>query len=305
MAGDQRARRRHADEDRARPLADRSGGLLAESSVSLVADDDRVGVGDLARVADEPLVGLDRHRAVGAVVALEQSGRDPVAVAAVAQLAVELVDQVAAVGEDEDAAGARGLDEAERGDSLAGPGGVLEPEALAGVRVLRRFAELLRVVSGRFGPVLGLLWLVVLVELLLAGDAGRGEDDISLGDRPVGAAVAVALGLGVQRGERARQRVDLGGQDGPSASAGSSWLSRRSSPSSSENVRRHATDGTFAPASISAIAASNAAVRRAGREQGRGILSLGDEWLAGELRSPARCLWMMEAWPSWPLAWSS
>ena len=71
------------------------------------------------------------------------SGRvDAVAVAAVAQLAVELVDEVAAVGEDQDAAGARGLDEAERGDGLAGAGGVLEPEALGGVGVLGLLVEL-------------------------------------------------------------------------------------------------------------------------------------------------------------------
>ena len=48
----------------------------------------------------------------------------------------------------------------------------------------------------------------------------------------------------------------------PSARCGSSWLSSRSRPSSRENVRRHATDGSLAPASISAIAASNA--RRCG-----------------------------------------
>ena len=40
------------------------------------------------------------------------------------------------MGEDEDAAGARRLDEAHRGDGLAGAGRVLEPEALVRVRVL-------------------------------------------------------------------------------------------------------------------------------------------------------------------------
>ena len=112
--------------------------LLAQRGVRLVADDDRVGVGDAPGVAHEPLVGLDRDRAVGAVgaVAVEQRRRLAVAVAAVAQLAEELVDEVAAVGEDQDAAGARGLDEAHRGDGLAGAGGVLEPEALVGVGVV-------------------------------------------------------------------------------------------------------------------------------------------------------------------------
>ena len=75
----------------------------------------------------------------------EQRRRDALRVAAVAQLAVELVDEVAAVGEDQDAAGARGLDEADGGDGLARAGRVLEPEALAGVRVL-----------GGLGDVLGL-----------------------------------------------------------------------------------------------------------------------------------------------------
>ena len=65
VAGDQRAGGGHADEHRARPLADRRARLLAERGVRLVADDDRVGVRDLAGVADEPLVGLDRDRAAG------------------------------------------------------------------------------------------------------------------------------------------------------------------------------------------------------------------------------------------------
>ena len=56
-------------------------------------------------VADEPLVGLDRDRAVGVVAAVEQRRAQPLLVAAVGDLADELVDQVAAVGEDQHAAG--------------------------------------------------------------------------------------------------------------------------------------------------------------------------------------------------------
>ena len=122
-------------------------------------------------VADEPLVGLDGDRAVGMVRAVQQRRREPVLVAAVGDLADELVDQVAAVGEDQDAAGSRALDEAERGDRLAGAGRVLEPEAPArrpGPRAPRRRPPL-RVV-GRLLPVLGLLvWrqrLVLLGDLL-------------------------------------------------------------------------------------------------------------------------------------------
>ena len=137
VAGDQRAGRGHADEDGADPGADAAAGLLAEGGVGLVADHDRVGVRDPARVADEPLVGLDGDRAVGMVGAVEQRRRESVGVAAVGDLADELVDQVAAVGEDQDAAGARGLDEADGGDRLAGAGGVLEPEAPVGARILR------------------------------------------------------------------------------------------------------------------------------------------------------------------------
>ena len=141
VAGDQRAGRGHADEDGAEPGADAAAGLLAERGVGLVADHDRVGVGDPAGVADEPLVGLDRDRAVGMVGAVEQRRREAVGVAAVGDLADELVDQVAAVGEDQDAAGARGLDEADGGDGLAGAGGVLEPEAAVGAGVLGRLLD--------------------------------------------------------------------------------------------------------------------------------------------------------------------
>ena len=136
VAGDQRPGRGHADEDGAGPGADAGAGFLAQRGVRLVADHDRVGVGDLLVVADEPLVGLDRDRAVGVVAVAEQRRPQPLLVAAVGDLADELVDQVAAVGEDEDAAGAGGVDEADRGDGLAGPGRVLEPEAAGGAGVL-------------------------------------------------------------------------------------------------------------------------------------------------------------------------
>src|SRR3712207_6961244 len=56
---------------------------------------------------------FDRHRAVGVVLVAQQGRRDPLGVAAVAQLAVELVDEVAPVREDEHAAGARALDRSE------------------------------------------------------------------------------------------------------------------------------------------------------------------------------------------------
>ena len=228
VPGDERARRGHADEDGPGPLADRGRRLLAQRGVRLVADDDRVSGRDPARVAHEPLVGLDRDGTddvLAVAVVLEQGRALAVGVAARAQLAEELVDQVATVGEDQDAAGSRGLDEAHGGDGLAGPGGVLEPEALGGVGVVGRLAHLhvlVDIVDERLvvpvrrlldllgagvvlllvelDEVLVVLVLLVLVLFLLdREDRGRGR----CGGRPV------ALRLGEQRGERAGEGVDL------------------------------------------------------------------------------------------------
>ena len=77
------------------------------------------------------------------------------------------------MGEDQDAAGARGLDEAHRGDGLAGAGRVLEPEALVGVGIVERLGDVLVDLVGTVVVVgLGLrsassgsLLLVVVVEV--------------------------------------------------------------------------------------------------------------------------------------------
>ena len=290
VAGDQRARRGHADEDRAAPGADRGGGLLAQRRVRLVADDDRVGVGDLARVADEPLVGLDGHRAVAGVLVAEQRRRDPLRVAAVAQLAVELVDQVAAVGQDQDAAGARRLDEAERGDRLARAGGVLEPEALGRVGILGLLVELgVVVVVGVGAPVERLLRLVLVrvLVVLLAGDAdGRERDHVLGGDGAV--AVAVALGLGEQGGQRARQRVDLVGAQHGAVDQPRLLLAEQ--PLEAEQQRelappRHRRHGD-ARVELGDRGVEGDAARAARRECGRDVLALGEEGLARELRGP-------------------
>ena len=66
------------------------------------------------------------------------------------------------------------------------------------------------VVGGRLVPVHRLVGLV-LVELLLARDPDRRQLHLGLGDDPVAVAVAVALDLGEQRGERAGEHVDLMG----------------------------------------------------------------------------------------------
>src|SRR5581483_10778609 len=83
----------------------------------------------------------------------------------------ELVDQVAPVREDQDAAGLRGLHEAERRDGLAGARGVLEPEALRRVGVLGLVGERLLLVL--VDPVAGLLAfgvLALVLVLVLAGE---------------------------------------------------------------------------------------------------------------------------------------
>ncbi len=209
MAGDQRAGRGHADEHRPLPVADAGAGLLAERGVGLVADHDRVGVGDLAGVADEPLVGLDGDRPVGVVLALQQRRREPVGVAAVGDLADELVDEVAAVGEDQDAAGPRGLDEADRGDGLAGAGRVLEPEAATGVGIIGDFGD--EVVVLLLVGLVPVLWLLVLGERVVLVAAGAVAGGVgALAVRPVAVAVRPRLlDLGDDGGEGAGERVDL------------------------------------------------------------------------------------------------
>src|SRR5262249_49072025 len=148
--------------------------------------------------------------------AVEQRRREALGIAAVGDLADELVDQVAAMGEDQDAARAGGLDEADRRDGLAGAGGVLEPEAATGAGVVGGRLDDVRVLL--LGPVLGLLLLGRLLFLLV----GLLVEVRHLGSGPVlrglvlrcgcggGAAVAVAgpgmavepiLDIGDQRGE--------------------------------------------------------------------------------------------------------
>src|SRR5262249_58455489 len=88
-------------------------------------------------VAREPRVGLNGHGcALLRRRALEDRVLEAVAVALGLQLAVELRDEQPAVGQDQDAEGARRLDEAGGRDRLARGGGVTEAiaAARAGVR---------------------------------------------------------------------------------------------------------------------------------------------------------------------------
>ena len=128
---DQLLGRGHADVDRLREAADRRARLLAERRVRLVADHELVGLArDRVGVAGEPGVGLDRDRVLArrGLAALDRVD-EAVAVALGRQVALELGDEQAAVGEDEDPERLCRLDEAGRGDRLAGRRRVAEAVA--------------------------------------------------------------------------------------------------------------------------------------------------------------------------------
>ena len=133
----------------------------------------------------------------------------PRAVALLGEVARELVDQQPAVGEDQDAGGAGGIDEAGRGDGLAGRGRVLEPVAAPGAGV----------VGGRIG-----LQLVdgrdVCDRHVEAGVVLGGRRRSRRRSRSIAVAVPVVvvllvllalatLAVGDQRGQLAGQRVHL------------------------------------------------------------------------------------------------
>jgi len=125
---DQLLGRRHPDVERLREGADRRRCLLAERRVGLVADDELVRAPrQLVAVAGEPGVRLDGEGVrPERLLATFDRVDEAVAVPLRRQIAAELVDEEAAVGEDEDAEVARGLDEARRRDRLAGRGRVAE-----------------------------------------------------------------------------------------------------------------------------------------------------------------------------------
>ena len=130
------------------------------------------------------------------------------------------------MGEDQDAAGPRRLDESEGGDGLAGSGGVLEPEAAGGVRDPRAAPAAGCRRRGRRRPASP---GAPRPRPRRCRPRARGRSPPRRGSPPmraasapaaavdapvaVGVAVAVALRLGQQRGQRARQRVDLVGRE--------------------------------------------------------------------------------------------
>ena len=289
MAGDQSARGRHADEDRADPLADGGARLLAQGGVRLVADDDRVRVRDLAGVADEPLVRLDRHGPAGrrfAEPVLQQRPGDALAVAAVTQLSEELIDQVAAVREDQNSAGARGLDEAEGGNRLAGARGVLEPEATMGARVVHEG------VRGRF--LLGLLGRIpverLLVDQLVALDLDLAGGQLL--ERGPSVAAARHLDLRGEGDQRAGERVDLvGREDGPIRQM-RLLLAQQPLEAEHQRVPAPPVDRGLAATrrDLRQRVLDRGAPRRARRERGLGRLAFEHERLARKLLSALQIL---------------
>jgi hypothetical protein len=193
------------------------------------------------------------------------------------------------MGEDQRAAGARGLDEAERGDRLAGAGRVLEPEALARVGVLGRLGELVGVVAAGVLPVLrllGLVRVVVLVEVLLARDRRGGGNRLGLGGGAV--AVPVAQGVGEQRGQRARERVDLvGGEHGAVDELGLLVGEHALQPEHQGELaapldRRDGGAGGH----LGQRGVERAAARGPRGQRGRGVVALGHEGFTGEAGGP-------------------
>src|SRR6185503_10181130 len=123
--------RRHADVDGIGEPPDRSARLLPERRVRLVADDELVSaLRERADVTREPGVGLNRDRvAPQRLLPVLDRGAEAVAVALGRQVARELLNEQAAVREDEDAHCARPLDEAGGRDRLSGCRRMAEAEA--------------------------------------------------------------------------------------------------------------------------------------------------------------------------------
>ena len=206
------------------------------------------------------------------------------------------------MGEDQDAAGARGLDEADGGDGLAGAGRVLEPEALAGVGVLGRLGDVLGLgLVGRLVPVLRLVLVLVLVVLVDGESPGvehrrrrrGGRRRRSSGDRR--AARSACPRARRPGGRRARCRrpasarpARAGGRARAAATTGGA--SAATGPSRRRRARR-ARSPARGGAECRARARSRRPPHRSGRAHGR-------------TRTRGRSLRLREAWPVRPLAWS-
>ena len=199
---DQLLGRSHADVQRLVVRADRLRRLLAERRVRLVGDHEVVRVArDLVVVPREPRVRLDRDRVLSRrLLATHDRVGETVAVALVGEVAVELLNEEAAVREDQHAERARGFDEARGRDRLAGRRRVAEAETARRTRIGPRVDVLVGVLVG-----LALEQAELVLGLLL--DRLRDLDDRCV---PVAVAVLDLALVRVQElGEHPRERVDL------------------------------------------------------------------------------------------------
>ena len=197
----------------------------------------------------------------GGVALAGDLGRDPVAVALVLQLAVELGDQQAPVGEDQDADRACGLDETGGGDRLPRRGRVAEAVTADGARVaLRRElvgrVELLEgLVHGVVSvvavlAVLAVLLVVVVLVLRLVGDrprAGaarpRSARSTSRRARPPGGGAAPFRTSGAAASRSAPARVRASARSGSSIRATAPAAPASISDRASSSARRRAVPG--------------------------------------------------------------
>ena len=209
------------------------------------------------------------------------------------------------MGEDQDAAGARGLDEAERGDRLAGAGRVLEPEAAVGVRdprAARRAGRPRRARSSSCqscGSSSSASLVVRRARRPRRRRARRPRRGIAARRQAsAGSRRPVAGGRCCRCRRRCRCAAPRPAARSacpdsastwwaestvPSARCGSSSESSRSSPSSSENLRRHSIEGWLAPAvELGQRSVERPAARGAGGERVLEGLALVDEALARE-----------------------
>ena len=199
---DQLLGRSHADVQRLVVRADRLRRLLAERRVRLVGDHEVVRVArDLVVVPREPRVRLDRDRVLSRrLLATHDRVGETIAVALLGEVAVELLNEEAAVREDQHAERARGFDEARGRDRLAGRRRVAEAETARRTRIRPRVDVLVGVLVG-----LALEQAELVLRLLL--DRLRDLDDRCV---PVAVAVLDLALVRVQElGEHPRERVDL------------------------------------------------------------------------------------------------
>ena len=158
---------------------------------------------------------------------------------------------------------------------------------------------------GLLGPVLRLLLGLLLLGSSSPGMAGEASTGSATADA-VAVAVGRALGLGEQRGQRARQRVDLVGVEHRAVDQRRLLTpSSRSRPSSSDQVRRHSIDGTWSPAvELGQRGVERHAAGGPGRERVRELLPFEHEGFAGELLHPVEVARTTEGtWPLRPLLW--